>query len=497
MDTNTAAQPAVASKLLAPTASFAMKKAAAESKQLSSKVEKTHHKGPTIPNSPKFHKSNHGTSAQSKEEREAAEVAALKAAEQKRTEQNKRAYEKLKATATVAAKSVSSTRSTKQLTIPETPMHNLTKRMGTKEVTKDKDDGVKKALDFDKSVDSREAAQAPVDKGPTMPKPFQFATDKRFGSITEARAGEVGVATVGELIAQFHKDPRSHRVPAKAAQGLTVARAPVFETDRRLKAGARDRPQTREEREAAMMEEFQRKSFKAKPVGSTVPVASGPASVPAVSKQLTEFKPFQLATERRGNTRQPVTSSAAVPADVFMFKARPMPTFKAEEIPSSPSDVQKQLTIPHSPAFHAGGGRASSAPPRRQLAHHSETEAQRRSALASVKEESSLPPRTQGEGGITRPKPFHLYTGDRGNMYKQLLQQKIQAEQEAERRMHDLAPAAATAAPIPAAVKDSSKVFAPKTSSKPLTVVDEFALTSTQKHGAAPRRGGPSPPRGG
>lgn len=493
------------SKLLAPTASFSMKKATVSDNKSSqsSKSEKIH-KGPTIPNSPKFHRSNHATTVLSKEEREANELAAIKAAEQKRLEANKRAYEKLKATATVAAKSVSSTRSTKQLTIPETPMHNLTKRMGVKEkpppLSQEEENfsaHVKKSLDFDMTSGSGSGGDQPHGpQGPTMPKPFRFATEKRFGSKASSAAAEGGTdaaaaATVGELIAQFHKDPRSHYVPVKAASGLTVARAPVFETDKRLQAGAagRERALTREEREAALMEEFQRHSFKAKPVNAVLHSGGSGGQQQQVyipPKPLTEFKPFQLATERRGEARAASGAATADPAptDVFVFKARPMPTFSAEEIPGSPH-ANIPLTVAHSPAFHGtrgGGNRASSAPARRQLPHHSEAEAQRRSALAAVKEEASQPPRTHGEGGVTRPKPFHLYTGDRGNMYKQMLQQKIQAEQEAEKRMHDLAPAAATANAIPAAVKDSSKVFAPKTSSKPLTVVNEFQMESLQKH---------------
>lgn len=478
MDRNTSAidRPSTApsssstrSSLLAPTASFEKKKVQNESKQHEEPKPKKISKGPTIPTSPKFHSKPRNQVVLSQEEREAQAIAASKEAEKKRFEANKRAYEKLKATAGMVAKSVSSARSTKQLTVPETPIHHLTQRMGTKDKAPPAPpDDVKKALNFGRS--GGEPAEKPREKerGLTQPQPFSFATERRFGRASDNHVEPS--LTAAEAAAQFQKDPRSHYVPAQAATKLTAAHAPVLETDLRLKAHSKPRAETTEEREAREMEEFARHPFKAKPVGADVP-SKVLQTAPVPQKQLTEFKPFELRTDKRASVSR---ATVADSPDVFTFKARPMPNFRAEDLPDSPSELRKPaLTIPQSPAFH-GGGRASAAPARRQVTKESER--------ATSPDRSSESSRGPPPGGVTKPKPFHLYTGDRGELYKEILQKKIQFEREQEKRTHDLAVKKAVSTHVPAAVKDSTKVFAPKTSSKPLTNIEEFDLASTRQH---------------
>ena len=90
-------------------------------------------------------------------------------------------------------------RSTKELTIPVTPVSHLTRRLGQKVV-----------------VPEVPVTAAPVvPAGPrqlTQPEPFQFATNSRI----PVTAPSESVLTNAELNEKFMKDSRSHYVPTKA-----------------------------------------------------------------------------------------------------------------------------------------------------------------------------------------------------------------------------------------------------------------------------------------
>lgn len=462
-------------KFLAPTSSFNAKKVPNSEKENINKS--TANKGPkgcTIPQSPKFHSKVKISNVMSKEELELKELEEMKQKEALRVQNSKKAYERLKATANVAAKTHATSRSTKQLTIPETPMHHLTKRLGVKEPAPASTKEVKKTLNFN------------PESGPTQPQPFKFATDARLGSAvanvsnmfrnsTGSSNGLMGSGerkaeglSTAELIAQFQKDPRSHNVP-KGSHGLTVAQAPKFETDKRLKQ-SHSHVLSREEKEKIEMAEFQAHPFKAKPIltgSGIVPTNAVP------QKPLTEFKPFSLQTDKRAEAHRKAEPATAETGETFIFKALEMPDFKANASSNMDSPVHvKSPTIAKSPAF-ANGMRASAAPARRQLPHHSSVE--------KAKEHEHAEKAGNVRLSLTKPQPFRLMTSDRGELYKNMLQQKIQSELLSEKEAANMK----FTHPVPLIVKDGSKVFVPQPSSKPVTNVEEFHLKSEAAHAEA------------
>jgi hypothetical protein len=83
--------------------------------------------------------------------------------------------------------------------------------------------------------------------------------------------------------------------------------------------------------------------FKALAVGEGVPEYHAP---PVQKKKLTEFKPFNLSTDKRAAAHQTVAITEKSPSKYKPFKARPMPSVQTAPVPKV---KKKELTIPQSP----------------------------------------------------------------------------------------------------------------------------------------------------
>ena len=80
---------------------------------------------------------------------------------------------------------------------------------------------------------------------------------------------------------------------------------------------------------------------------------------------------------------------------------------------------------------------------------------------------------------LTEPKPFHLRSMDRHELYSRAQQQALEAAAEEERRAREF-----KARPIPAAVEDDGRAFRPAPAAAPLTEPAPFKLRSVEKHEA-------------
>jgi len=306
-------------------------------------------------------------------------------------------------------------RSTKELTVPHTPTFALDKRHGKKtapppaEASDEAAAGSKASFKPNKRlVFDDEAAPAPAHNGPKKPtqfEPFKFATDARLAARQTAEAPKPEHAVVvpaAEVAAKFLQNARQYDAPkTTACKGVTIPMSPHFSK----RPSSHPRVLSTEEREAALMEEAKKNSFKAKPVDRRVFESTGELGVPRVAvKAPTEFKQFTLRTESRAASAAAAAAAAAAAssaAPASAFKARPMPDFQqqelAREVPSTPSF---KPTVAVSPRFSTK--RAASAPPRRQLPHHADVE------KAKEREREEAYAKASSRPTITNPAPFAL-----------------------------------------------------------------------------------------
>lgn len=328
-------------------------------------------------------------------------------------------------------------KSTKSLTIPVTPKFKTDRRMGKKEISV-----VEKVETKTTFVDYGPKASTTNDvpKGPTIPQPFQFATDKRITTIVSSE----GVPSVAELAEQFMKSARSNFVPKNACKQLTVGNAPRLNMDLRCKSQSRPKPLSKDEQDAKVTEDYNKIGFKARPIDKRIFQSSGELGVPKVAaRPVTQTVAFSFNTDRRlGQHVKPVDMEA---------------TFKSTISRPSTSFVPKS-TIPISPKLNVARGiRASSAPARRQ------------------KEKFEKPKETARYSSpqkLTNPKPFHLATQDRGSMYRASLEEqviKLKIEEERQREIHVAAP------------PKFDHPFQPKHIEKK-TKTQEFHLNSVARH---------------
>lgn len=349
-------------------------------------------------------------------------------ARQKRLEMKKaqRLYQKLKQNGfheTCAASEVDV--APRKVTVPKTPQSKLDQKLGKR---------VPSLLRKSPVQAAKKKREAKRVNGLTVPEPFHFQIDQRLSTSQPAATDDSPAAglTAAELAQKFQQDPRhfalpvaSSHPPATAPGGLTVAHAPVLQTELRSKSAQRSRVQSREEREEQLMQELQAKPFKARPLDRRILYESaGDIGVPKVQpKPVTEAVGFELQYEKARASHQHTEPSEGPSVPESAFKARPVPVTLKEPAPLPPKR-EVSLTLPMSPKMH-GGERASSAPARRQKPHHAQQEAERQQ-----REQAQLQAAAQKPRGVTQPQEFSLLTASRGAHYQAMLEEKVQREQE-------------------------------------------------------------------
>ncbi len=382
----------------------------------------------TCPKSPKFILGKRPkTSVMSTEERELLEIENARKEAELRVKKNKSNFEKVK-----AGPATTVIRSTKELTIPVTPVSHLTRRLGQKVV-----------------VPEVAVTAAPVvPAGPrqlTQPEPFQFATNSRI----PVTAPSESVLTNAELNEKFMKDSRSHYVPTKACSKLTTGKAPVFKTDMRAANSYNKKPLSHDEIIALEMEKINKNPFKALPLDRKIFESMGEIGVPKVAvKATTEPVAFEFRTDKRLGSKVTVNE------------------------PKSPEQVSntKQPWVPRvtqavSPKL-SGNNSAAAAPARRQLPHHSIVEKEK--MMINTTTQSSQPLK------LTQPKEFHLATNDRYYMHKKQLEDRLKIEREQEEKAHVI-----QSKPVPTTLYKQPKInkVEPK-----VTQPEEFQLRSVVRH---------------
>lgn len=413
----------------------------------------------TVPISPKLRVAKRGTSKApplSTEQMEENQIKESMEMEKARLRKAKMAFERFKLRSKQNNRPTA-IRSTKQLTIPRTPNSQLTKKLGTKKCSivgsQAENEGEKEKGKLSQPTKSTSP------RGLTVVQPFHLATEER---IPVDKSKKDVTLTAGEVQSKFINDPRSHEVPLNACKGLTDARAPVLQTEKRAHNGAHTLPMSTEEREKLLWEEIRKHAFKAKPVDPEV-LAPPKPSPRGETKPLTQPVEFELKTSARANERKHVPAQE----EKFTFKARPVPDFTAH--PSSPNKHASTFkpTVALSPKL-GGERRASSAPSHRQRPHHSVVEKEKmekeRAARSSVSHRH-----------ITEPKAFHFVSDARGSAYRQSLAERLNAEREAE-----AAARVVKAKPVPTEILN--KPFHVKPSEKELTNFSEFHLRTDDRH---------------
>lgn len=349
-------------------------------------------------------------------------------ARQKRLEMKKaqRLYQKLKQNGfheTCAASEVEV--APKKVTIPKTPQSKLDQKRGKR---------VPSLLRKSPVQAAKKKCEVKRVNGLTVPEPFHFQIDQRLSASQAAAPTDDSPAaglTAAELAQKFQQDPRHFALPiaashppATAPGGLTVAHAPVLQTELRSKSAQRSRVQSREEREEQLMQELQAKPFKARPLDRRILYESaGEIGVPKVQpRPVTEPVGFELQYEKARASHQHAEPSEGPAVPESTFKARPVPVTLKEPAPLPPKR-EVSLTLPSSPKLH-GRERASSAPARRQKPHHAQQEAERQQ-----REQAQLQAAAQKPRGLTQPQEFSLLTASRGAHYQAMLEEKVQREQ--------------------------------------------------------------------
>jgi hypothetical protein len=410
---------------------------------------------PTTPQAPKFHTSSRSTRESEATKLTSEELTYRAVQEQKRIQEkimkkHQHMFQNLKSkrnsTAPVTA------RSTKELTIPTTPYSHVDSRLGKREVIlvpEEKKDIKAKKL------------------GPTHVQPFQFSTDLRASLRGDESASTSESFTTGELMAKFHRDPRSHDVPP-AHSSVTRPLSPKFRSSSRSDAYGRPKPPSRVEQEEAEFLAAQSHAFKAKPVNKRIFQSTGDLGVPKIQpKETTQPQEFHLVSSQRAAYRASLSHSDQDSKDAkSTFKARPMPSF--EEDPRKViRRCESKVTEAHSPKLH-GSMRASSAPVRRQRMSHQEVEKKKKEEALLKVQESKQPLK------LTEPEEFDLRTSRRGLAARAALEAKLHREREEEKLKSEL-----HARPFPE--KIFKEMFIPAPSTKPLTEIEEFHLATDER----------------
>ena len=386
----------------------------------------------TCPKSPRFAPGKRPKSTvMSTEERELLEIDNARRVAELRTKKNKSNFEKVK-----AGPATTVIRSTKELTIPVTPVSHLTRRLGQKTIVSD----------------APVVAVSVVSTGPrqlTQPEPFQLAINSRI----PVNAPVESVLTSAELNQKFMQDPRSHYVPAKACSKLTTGKAPVFKTDIRAASGYSKKPLSHDEIVALEMEKINKNPFKALPLDRKIFESMGEIGVPKVAvKATTEPVAFEFRTDKRLGSKVIATEPKS-----------------PEQAGSTKQPWVPRVTQAVSPKL-SGSNSAAAAPARRQLPHHSILEKEK--MMANTFSSQSTQPLK-----LTQPKEFHLTTSDRYHMHKKQLEDRLKIEREQEEKSHVI-----QSKPVPSSLYKPYKVY--KVEPK-VTQTEEFQLRSVMRHADA------------
>lgn len=345
-------------------------------------------------------------------------------------------------------------KSVKILTIPRTPKLRLDAKHGKK----------KYSTTHVEIPPTKQLFTQTGTKENTIPMPFQLATEIRAKTRGDSIQSE-SAPTAGEQMHNFSF--RSSHIPS-ISQQPTIPVAPTFRTDARLENHTRPKPPSREEIEEKQMQEFQHHQFKHKPVDHKIFESAGELGVPKVQpKTVTEPEPFNLRIDRR-----PKRQSQLLPDDAVVkaFIALPMPDFSSTSSLPPPPPVQR-LTVPQSPKLANGKVRAASAPPARQMPHHSVAEQMRAKHLneATTRIGAKSSPLRH-----TDPRSPNLATSERGRVYKAQFEEQIRKEEEERVKAREV-----QAQPVPIFTKP---MVAKSTTLKPVTQFDEFKLRSQIRH---------------
>lgn len=387
----------------------------------------------TVPQSPhKNHRIRVEKPIESSSDREKSEIERIKKLNETKIMKAKKSFERVKVKSSNQVTNI--VRSTKQLTIPSTPVSHLLKRKGSK-------------IKVNDEVVSNDASksQTLILKGPsgaTITVPFKFATDSRV----KENKNVCNELTSAEMALKFMQNSRSYHVSTKACVNLTKAKAPVFASTKNT-----TKVMSKEELEELEMNKIKENPFKALPVDPRIFESMGDFGVPKViSKPVTATSEFSFHTDKR-------------------LGVKTTTIFEEDNTKSTTQWVAKK-TMPVSPKL-SGGRRASLAPARRQLKNHEIVEQEKlqaiSAALTALKIKNSIPKT------LTEPKEFHLETSERCLASKAMMEERINLERENEEKMREV-----KANPVP----NFNKIMQIQPSTKELTNPEEFKLRSIARH---------------
>lgn len=364
--------------------------------------------------------------------------------------------------------------SQKKLTIPVAPVSHVSKRRESNFGNSLKS----KSLDMTKLTKGRgKGAKSKMANGLTIPMPFKMGVSKRAKDTSSINEG----CTSAELAQKFLKNPRSSTNLSTTSKHqcnkLTIPKSPSFKTSERAKVAVKAKPLSHVEKEEMEIEDASKHQFKARVMDKRIFNSMGEMGVPKVtSKKPTVPLDNHFESDRRASVRASLCPAPAAKEDdvetAVPFKARPMPNYKAFSFSSSRDEgdsAQRELTIPESPKFaNSNGRRASSAPTRRQMPHHSVLEEKRQKAKA---------PKPQPKGR-TQPQEFNLASNSRSDVYHTHFDQQVQREKEQEQLARER-----KALPLPS----HRDTFAGRSSvcPIPLTEAQPFNLHSDGRHSIA------------
>lgn len=247
-----------------------------------------------------------------------------------------------------------------------------------------------------KHRDERSAAPA-APPALTIPKTPKFATAQRAKSKPAPTATFHSEEERKPFQAVKHAAPQQDRAPLT----LTVPETPKFATDHRLR-GAR----TEQHHAAAEVPRSTKPAFVSAP--------APPAAAAAARIELTEPKPFSFATDARAKAPRAVVPSAAPKQHQHDHQ---------EPAYADRYSTALRLTEPQ-PFSFATDNRLGDAVVRRTRVENDHPNA----ASASA---PSRPPTTLG---LTEPQPFKLHVDVRGAVSREVLERKIQEEENARQR---------------------------------------------------------------
>lgn len=377
------------------------------------------------------------------------ELQKTKKAQEEEIKHRQMLYSKLRACGQVHT----TVRSTKELTIPVTPVSHLESRRGKKT--------------YSTTTEAESTPVKPISHSShlhvTIPVPFHLSgasknTDKKESTDSTSSY------TTAELLQKYQNNSLRKHEYIKPHVSVTIPHTPHLNTEKRSNSVSRQRPQSFEDKEIEEMEKMKAKSFKARTLDKRIFESMGELGVPKVQpKEVTIPQEFNLLSDRRSSYHKQMSESMnseqCSNETSFVFKAREMPNFSRDPRESI-VHVPSKTTEANSPNF-SGNLRASSAPARRQREKY---------------QPPVSPPKTPKHiATLTDPVPFKFQTDARGEVAKSALQSRIERDMEAEKKAREV-----HATPYPE--KIFAKSFHVQPADKKLTEFEEFQLASVDRH---------------